>query len=368
MPIRRAANLFKIATLFSSSIVTILFVLAVVHFLNFGRDTFKFQSSLTLHRTVAYIHNQKLHVPIHGLVYETHHKLTWLEVKHWWRQVISALVLYLTSFLKTDEEHFVHVQALLMQFGRQGVPVSIQLGNVRHNLTTDQDGFFYDDIVVENPQVGKDGWLNYQVYFENETIQGYAQVIDDTPNKISIVSDIDDTIKLTNVTHMMTMMQNTFKSFTAIPDMAKIYQSWGDKAYFHYVSSSPYQLYPKLEDFLEREGFPMGSFHLRYVSFITNSFFNIFRSSKKTKPFIIKRLLRQHPNRKFVLIGDSNEADPSIYASVYRDFPDQVKYIFIRCDQHCGEERWQRDFMAVPSTIWKYFYDPKDLLNVNIFE
>jgi phosphatidate phosphatase APP1 len=47
--------------------------------------------------------------------------------------------------------------------------------------------------------------------------------------------------------------------------MADLYQRWAEQSnvVFHYVSGSPWQLYPSLSDFVLRAGFPPGIFHLR---------------------------------------------------------------------------------------------------------
>jgi phosphatidate phosphatase APP1 len=44
----------------------------------------------------------------------------------------------------------------------------------------------------------------------------------------------------------------------------------------------------------------------------------------------ISALIRACPGRQFILIGDSGEKDPEIYASIRQDFPGWVKEIVIR--------------------------------------
>jgi len=153
------------------------------------------------------------------------------------------------------------------------------------------------------------------------------------PVGVSIVSDIDDTVKLTNVPNRDDMIRNTFmRDFQAVPGMSKLYQGWAEQgAAFHYVSSSPWQLAPEIAQLFALSGLPGGSFHLRHFDIRNQQFFKyIFTSSVKAKPRAIKRLLTTFPQRKFVLVGDSGEKDPEIYARLMREHPSQIAHVLIR--------------------------------------
>jgi phosphatidate phosphatase APP1 len=276
---RRAITFCKATVLLTFSFWSVLLLLPIIHFFHSGSLIHQSnEPHVTLYRTVAYTNGTKTYVPVHGFVYEMHLAFTWNDISQWGRQTISAIVLYLTSFLQSDEEHFLHVQGLFLQFGRTKVNVTVQIANVVHHVTTDWDGYFHDDVIVDALVADPDGWLRYTVTVDDQHIEGCVQVYDETKqsSKISIISDIDDTIKMTNVTNAMAMIRNTFSPFSAIPKMAKLYQKWHD-AKFHYVSSSPFQLYSQLEIFLRKEGFPLGSIHLRRVSYTSSTFFNIFK-------------------------------------------------------------------------------------------
>ncbi len=86
------------------------------------------------------------------------------------------------------------------------------------------------------------------------------------PRGLSIVSDIDDTIKMTEATSRSEMLANTFlRPFEVVDGMVDLYQKWhAQGADFHYVSSSPWQLYQPLADLCKASNFPGGSMHLRY--------------------------------------------------------------------------------------------------------
>ena len=78
------------------------------------------------------------------------------------------------------------------------------------------------------------------------------------PHGLSIISDIDDTIKMTEATSRSEMLANTFlRPFEVVEGMVELYQAWhAQGADFHYVSSSPWQLYQPLADLCMASNFP----------------------------------------------------------------------------------------------------------------
>ena len=115
--------------------------------------------------------------------------------------------------------------------------------------------------------------------------------------------------------------------------MAPLYRRWasgGDVA-FHYVSGSPWQLYPFLADLIQRDGFPRGSFDLREFRLKDSSGVEFLENrTLEYKLGVIERLMRAFPRRQFVLVGDSGEKDPEVYAQIATRFPAQVSAILIR--------------------------------------
>jgi phosphatidate phosphatase APP1 len=147
--------------------------------------------------------------------------------------------------------------------------------------------------------------------------------------------------------------------------MAQFYQILAARnpdASFHYVSSSPHQLYPALDGFLQENAFPPGSLHLRHIK-LTEEVLRKGSSSARHKHQAIRGLLQQFPGRKFVLVGDSGEADPEIYASIAEDYPGQVKAIFIRdvTGEAATLSRYQKAFGKIGSISWYIFTSVDDL-------
>jgi phosphatidate phosphatase APP1 len=195
---------------------------------------------------------------------------------------------------------------------------------------------------------------------------GSAAPIQFLPRRgVSVVSDIDDTLKETHVHERHTMLVNTFlREFVPVAGMRELYQRWEKAgAAFHYVSSSPWQLYwPLAKHFIDEE-LPLGSFHLRSFRLRDHMLRRIFFGRRPIKGIVIRNLMQRFPQRKFVLVGDSGEYDPEIYGSLARRFPKQVSAILIRrvAGQHPAAFRWERAFRKLDRSLWRLFDDPLEI-------
>lgn len=187
---------------------------------------------------------------------------------------------------------------------------------------------------------------------------------------ISVISDIDDTIKVSHVHDKKQLMKKTFtEEFTPVPGIAKLYRQWQQQgASFHYISGSPWQLYPSLTNFMLVAGLPLGSFHLRSFRFVDKTLLNMLASPEEYKlPHLVK-LFETFPKRQFVLVGDASELDPELYRMMFLRYPDQVRMIFIRRPSHIDEERAPLAdvFADVPSNLWQEFTHTKEIADFSL--
>lgn len=184
--------------------------------------------------------------------------------------------------------------------------------------------------------------------------RGYALVV--PAEGLSVVSDIDDTIKHTQVRDRREMLLNTFtRRFEPVEGMAAQYRALAAQpgTRFHYVSASPIQLYSPLADFLREAALPVGSVHLR-ESTTWRTLVPGEGDSRDHKLAVIGRLMADFPLRRFLLVGDSGEADPEIYAEVARTHPNRVQGIVIRDVTGEAREtaRYRNAFNGLDAGLW----------------
>ncbi len=253
--------------------------------------------------------------------------------------------------------------------------IAVRLGEGVYEIgTSGADGHFRGEIALSAQQVTQllpsgqptEGWLEFAAVTrpgDRRAFGGRAQLIGETG--LSIVSDIDDTIKISQVRERKELLANTFvRPFAAVPGMTELYQSLAEaKAVFHYVSASPWQLFLPLEQFCRESGFPAGTFHLKYVRFTDSTVFNLFGSQEDYKSGEIEGLLKAFPRRRFVLIGDTGEQDPEIFAALARKHGDRIVAIYVRnVTQEAPQgERLQRAFRDLPPAQWTLFDEPAGL-------
>ncbi len=185
------------------------------------------------------------------------------------------------------------------------------------------------------------------------------------PKGRSVISDIDDTVKVTYVTDSKRMMESTFlKPFAVVPGISRIFQTWAaEGTTFHFVSSTPWHLYEPIATFLDESGFPPATITLKQIRLKDSSITNIFADATKTKPPEIERLLKEYPERTFVLVGDSGEKDPEIYADFLRRYPQRIEKIFIRNVGMARREdaRFTKVFAGIDPARWEVFTDASEL-------
>ncbi|PWW74613.1 hypothetical protein C7212DRAFT_282888 [Tuber magnatum] len=168
----------------------------------------------------------------------------------------------------------------------------------------------------------------------SETLSANERVVLHRAEGFSVISDIDDTVKHSAVSMgAREIFRNTFTAplpSLIIQGVAGWYSKLAEEPYnanFHYISNSPWQLYPVLKEFFQEAGLPPGSMHLKQYSGMLQG---IFEPVAERKKITVERVIRDFPNRKWVLVGDSGEADLEVYTEVVQKFPRKVLGVFIR--------------------------------------
>ncbi|KAE8356003.1 hypothetical protein BDV28DRAFT_127996 [Aspergillus coremiiformis] len=152
------------------------------------------------------------------------------------------------------------------------------------------------------------------------------------PSGVSLISDIDDTVKHSAIANgAKEIFRNTFIRELADLTVGGV-SEWYNKlvkmgVQMHYVSNSPWQLYPLLERYFKLAGLPPGSVHLKQYSGMLQG---IFEPTAERKKGSLEQILGDFPTRRFILVGDSGEADLEVYTDIALANPGRILGIFIR--------------------------------------
>lgn len=284
-----------------------------------------------------------------------------------WRLLLAAFrktIELKTEELTTEESAlFTNRARLFLVDNERRKQVFIRFGTNEFFIgTTTANGRFHGEITFTNTEPDE-----FRARIRAEDGRKFSgRVVPLEEEGLSVISDIDDTIKITEVRDRKATLRNTFlREFQPVPGMAEFYQALArsNHATFHYVSASPWQLYPPLAAFIASNGFPSGTFELKPFRWKDRSLFSLFSSPEKFKPGVIEPLLQQFPKRKFILVGDSGERDPEIYGTLARKFPEQITKILIRdvTAESAETERYDQAFRELPRDRWQIFRAPGEI-------
>jgi phosphatidate phosphatase APP1 len=154
-----------------------------------------------------------------------------------------------------------------------------------------------------------------------------------------VISDIDDTITETGVANKAVMLWRLFmqgaRSRTAFPGIAALLRAFhrgvsgAELNPMLYVSRAPWSIYEVLDAFFNLHRIPVGPIlFLREWGMTWES--PLPRRSKGHKLELIRDMLTLYRDLPFVLIGDSGQRDPEIYAQIVHEHPRRVLAIYIR--------------------------------------
>ncbi|MGE3806059.1 MAG: App1 family protein [Gemmataceae bacterium] len=309
---------------------------------------------------------QQWQVDVHGWIFEPERDST--------RRRSALAVLGTSLELARDEAQSKRFQErawLFLADNERGKAVPIRLAGKSFTLPdSDAMGHFKTTLTLSDKDVQahkrKEGWLPLEAVLRDGDRRLFAgQVFLIPPKGRSVISDIDDTIKISEVRDKQKLLANTFLlPHRAVPGLAELYQKWHEQgAVFHYVSASPWQLFPMLGKFRDDEKFPAGTWHMKDVRFKDSRVANLFASPIEYKLGRIEPLLKAYPERTFLLVGDSGEQDPEVYAELARKYPQQIERIFIRdvTGEKADAPRYKKVFAGLDAARWQIFAAPADI-------
>lgn len=208
--------------------------------------------------------------------------------------------------------------------------------------TSEDDGFFKIEWSLNRHLAS--GWHPLQVEMMDEDDKvittGTGYIFIPHPTQLGFISDIDDTflishssnlrkrllVLFTRNAHSRKPFQGVVRHYQALT-MANTTENAPNP--FFYVSSSEWNLFHYIREFTSINGLPRGVFLLSQMKRFSQ-LFKTGQNNHTTKFMRIVRVLESYPTQKFVLLGDSSQMDPDIYAAVAKHFPHQVHAVYIR--------------------------------------
>jgi phosphatidate phosphatase APP1 len=220
-----------------------------------------------------------------------------------------------------------------------GARVRACFGDACADATADDEGHFSARLDIAVPLAP--GWQRVELALvapARPSAGAVAEVLVPAATaRFGVISDIDDTVLWSNVTSRLSMlallMRSNARTRKPFKGVAAFYRALargtGDAADnpVFYVSSSPWNLYGPLVDFLAIQQLPRGPLLLK--DFGEHLLFGG-ADHHSHKRAAIDRILDTYPALPFVLIGDSGEQDPEIYAEVVQARPGRVRTVYIR--------------------------------------
>ena len=214
-----------------------------------------------------------------------------------------------------------------------GVPLRVTVADAVADVVTDEEGYFLARLAPSATALSSPwtvGEVELAGPYRGLSGEHSAPVkvrVPASDARFGVISDIDDTILETGVQRLGHMLRQTFTGSaltrTPFPGAAALYRDLAaDGNPLFYVSSSPWNLHAFLVDFLEHRDFQLGPVLLRDLLGTGGG--------REPKDVRIHEILELHPQLPFVLVGDSGEEDPKIYADIVRTHPERFLAVYIR--------------------------------------
>jgi phosphatidate phosphatase APP1 len=223
--------------------------------------------------------------------------------------------------------------------------VKVEYEGSSTTLTADDEGFFHGWVQLEKPLRGDDEWRECKVLLiepvhpevKTPTAKGEVLVPPKTA-RFGVISDIDDTVIQSRVSNFLqaarTVMLGNARTRLPFPGVAAFYRALRDGAAgdernpIYYVSSSPWNIFDVIAEFMELQKIPRGPRVLRDWDIGLGLLSGSRHLDHKT--VAIRNIVQLHPDMEFILIGDTSQHDPEIYRQIVAEFPNRIKAIYIR--------------------------------------
>jgi phosphatidate phosphatase APP1 len=219
-----------------------------------------------------------------------------------------------------------------------GISVEVSFRDQAATVVTDAEGYYEAELKLAKSSCS-DLWQMAEVR-RSDGGKVFLQPVQCVPDKVKfgLISDIDDTVLESNVSHLRDVVATTFlrnaRTRKPLEGVAKLYQAFqkgrddsGPNPIF-YVSASPWNVYDLLVDFMTVNDIPDGPIQLRDIDLDAASLLN--HAGPRSKLGKIHDIIGRYPGLSWVLVGDSGQIDADLYAQTVEKFPGRILAVYIR--------------------------------------
>ncbi len=209
------------------------------------------------------------------------------------------------------------------------------------SMVTDEEGYFAFEMSVAQPLPEDTKWEQVNLSTPGSQAQQAniaVPILAPGANlNWGIISDIDDTVVETGATNFLKNWRRVLidqpGDRLAVPGAATLYKTIAvdhraPVRPFFYVSSSPWNLYGFLTEFMELNAIPHGPMFLKDYGIDENQLIDAGHDTHKLAA--IETIMAAYPALRFLLIGDNGQRDVAIYAKVVEHFGKRVAAVLIR--------------------------------------
>ena len=220
--------------------------------------------------------------------------------------------------------------------------VSLKWNGNMYETLSESDGFFRFEWEPAEPLLP--GRHAVQLFLKDDSgkviSEDTGEIYVPDHYKYAIISDIDDTFLVSHSSNLrkrlyvlLTKNAHSRRSFEGVVNhyqlLANAGIETGKSNPFFYVSSSEWNLYDMLREFLVQQELPAGIFLLSQIKRLYQVF-NTGQGKHTAKFMRIARIVEAFPAQPLILLGDDSQEDPSIYLSLVKHFPGKVTAVYIR--------------------------------------
>ena len=161
---------------------------------------------------------------------------------------------------------------------------------------SDSKGYFQGEMTFPAKELAEGDVVSFEAVMpaeDNRHFQGQVTLLG--AEGLTVISDVDDTIKVTEVADFRLVLKNTFlRPFRAVPGMADCYRTWHQSGVdIQFVSNSPWQLYVPLSEWMETDEFVFSNISLRRFRRRELAMKRLFEDQKQSKANRITQVIER---------------------------------------------------------------------------